>query len=117
MVKPRLMCRKHLLGEHVEIHMFVGSILKGVSMRGYIEGDLMEPAELEARHAALVKEMEARGYRHVSEFQVPTARIKDLMEAKGERYNARVNRNLAKTELFRRCEECASLNRQYKEKK
>jgi hypothetical protein len=28
MVDPRLVCSKHLLGEHVELHMFVGCLLK-----------------------------------------------------------------------------------------
>jgi hypothetical protein len=26
MVPPKVMCRKHLLGEHVEIHMLAGSL-------------------------------------------------------------------------------------------
>ena len=26
MVDPRLLCRKHLLGEHVENHMFIGTL-------------------------------------------------------------------------------------------
>ena len=34
MVPVQYMCRKHLLGEHVEHHMLVGSIHKGLSMRG-----------------------------------------------------------------------------------
>ena len=31
-VDPKLMCNKHLLGEHVEMHMFFGTIQKGISM-------------------------------------------------------------------------------------
>lgn len=41
MVPPELMCRQHLLGEHVELHMFVGAINKGtsvVTLPGYCEG-------------------------------------------------------------------------------
>lgn len=38
-VNPKNMCRQHLLGEHVECHMFVGAILKGISLSGYIKKD------------------------------------------------------------------------------
>lgn len=40
MVPPRHMCRKHLLGEHVELHMFVGSIKNGVRVEGYLANNL-----------------------------------------------------------------------------
>ncbi len=36
MVDPTIMCRNHLLGEHVEIHMFVGTIDQGQSVRGFL---------------------------------------------------------------------------------
>ena len=36
MVDPKKMCRKHLLGEHVEIHMMVGTLLKGRSIDGFL---------------------------------------------------------------------------------
>lgn len=111
MVDPATMCRKHLLGEHVEIHMFVGSIIKGISMTGYIENGLMEPAALYKRHEDLVAEMVDRGYNHRSTFQAHTVELKKLMEARGEDYNARVDRNLAKTELYRRCADCEALGR------
>ena len=42
MVDPRIMCRQHLLGEHVEIHMFVGAISRGKSVKGYLEKGLLE---------------------------------------------------------------------------
>ena len=32
MIDPKLLCRKHLLGEHLEIHMFVGTINKGINV-------------------------------------------------------------------------------------
>lgn len=31
------MCSKHLSGEHLEAHMFVTKMLKGFSLKGYIE--------------------------------------------------------------------------------
>jgi len=69
MVPPQVMCDQHLLGEHVEHHMFVGTILKGVSVAGYIEGGLLQPETLQARHDELVAEMEARGMVHRSPLQ------------------------------------------------
>lgn len=35
LVPTRFVRRKHLLGEHVEHHMLVGSIHKGLSMAGF----------------------------------------------------------------------------------
>lgn len=67
MVDPKTMCREHLLGEHAEIHMFVGAIDHGSSVRGYLEKDLLEVHSLYSRHEELVKEMKRRNYRHNSE--------------------------------------------------
>ncbi len=62
MVDPKKMCRKHLLGEHVEIHMMVGTLLKGRSIDGFLERGLLEPQSARIRHDALAAEMQARGY-------------------------------------------------------
>ena len=67
MVNPRIMCRQHLLGEHVEIHMFIGTINQGKSVKGYLEKGLLEIHNLYNRHEELVKEMKLRGYNHNSE--------------------------------------------------
>lgn len=66
---PALLCRKHLLGEHRELHGLWNILTQG--KRGYRshpetrrwEGKL---AALYARHEALVIEMRRRGYRHAS---------------------------------------------------
>ena len=67
MVDPRIMCRQHLLGEHAEIHMFIGTIDRGNSVKGYLDKGLLEIHSLYERHNALVKEMKRRNYRHYSE--------------------------------------------------
>lgn len=67
MVNPRIMCRQHLLGEHVEIHMFIGTINRGKSVKGYLEKGLLEVHNLYNRHEELVKEMKQRKYNHYSE--------------------------------------------------
>ena len=66
---PERLCRAHLLGEHRELHA-VWSVLT-TDRAGYRnhpetrrwDGRL---AALYERHAALVREMAARGYRHAS---------------------------------------------------
>lgn len=61
-----LMCREHLLGEHVEHHMFVGSINKGIDVSGYIRDGLLNINTLHERHEEIVQEMLRRGYNHKS---------------------------------------------------
>lgn len=65
-VKPEWMCRKHLLGEHVEMHMFVGSINKGKLLIGYTSTGLLDVELLQYRHDELAAEMLRRGYKHQS---------------------------------------------------
>ncbi len=67
------LCRNHLLAEHRELHAIWRVILDG--KRGYSRhpevlrwsGKLMA---LSARHDEQVREMEARGYRHMSRLDV-----------------------------------------------
>ncbi|UCF58765.1 MAG: hypothetical protein JSV15_06875 [Candidatus Bathyarchaeota archaeon] len=66
MVDPRIMCRQHLLGEHAEIHMFIGTISRGNSVKGYLDKNLLEVHSLCNRHDELVREMKRRNYRHYS---------------------------------------------------
>jgi hypothetical protein len=66
MVAPLIMCDKHLLGEHVELHMFVGAIRKGTSLRGYVENGLVEVHNIVHRHDQIAVEMTRRGMSHTS---------------------------------------------------
>lgn len=64
-VDPALLCRAHLLGEHRELHALVGSILKGISIEGYIKSPtsgecLVEVHNIISRHEALHAEMHKR---------------------------------------------------------
>ena len=65
-VSPRLMCDQHLLGEHAEMHMFVGTIRHGISLAGYITGGLVETHRIVQRHDQLAAEMARRGMNHRS---------------------------------------------------
>lgn len=66
MVDPKILCQKHLLGEHVEHHMFIGTIRKGIRIDGYLQNNLLEPKMLYTRHTQLVREMQRRGMNHKS---------------------------------------------------
>jgi len=63
-VNPEILCTKHLLGEHVESHMYMGCIKKGTSLKGYIDKGLVEVHNITKRHNELVNEMIKRGMNH-----------------------------------------------------
>jgi hypothetical protein len=95
MVDPKLLCRKHLLGEHGEIHKFRHNFVKKHKMNGRM--GQIEPAQMESRHNELSIEMTRRGYNHNSPYEQPD--ISHLPEMIVD-----VQESLA--ELCRRCEEC-----------
>lgn len=95
LVNPRVMCRKHLLGEHVEMHMFVGHITLGRKLGRYASEGLVDSRKIQARHDALVKEMQSRGYDHKSPMKY-TDRLDE----------GRVNKEKSLQEILRRCTDC-----------
>jgi len=96
MVNPAGMCRQHLLGEHVECHMFLATFLAGKSLAGYVRNGLLELVRLKTRHDQLAAEMRRRGYRHASPLE-PGRRLPAL---------GRVDAAAARRELARRCRRC-----------
>lgn len=98
----RMMCRQHLLGEHVESHMFIGTINRGVSVAGYADDNLMEFGSLQTRHDELVAEMQRRGFRHRS----PLPAIVRCEQVTPEQRAKRVDRDASFRELLRRCPAC-----------
>lgn len=98
MVNPKYMCNKHLLGEHVEIHMLIGSLLKNKSIKGFLDRGLLEPQNASTRHAELVQEMEARGMKHKSN-------LPELDHLDTNNYG-NVDKLKSITELTSRCEDC-----------
>jgi hypothetical protein len=99
-VKPELMCNQHLLGEHVEMHMFVGTLNKGKSIKGYIDTGLVEVHNLRKRHDEIAKEMEKRGFSHNS--LLPDFECKII---------GKVNRKENLGELRKRCKKCRKLQK------
>lgn len=108
MVPPELMCRRHLLGEHNELHMLAGSLMRGRHLDGFLAKRLLEPSALRERHEALAAEMTARGYRHASplpEFETALSHYPDALRI--ALAVAAVNPDQSRRELASRCPDCA----------
>ncbi len=86
------MCNQHLLGEHLETHMFLGCVQKHKSLKGYIERSIFFPQELKLRHDEIAKEMTLRGMKHKTPMQ--------------ESLSGYVSVVSGLQELIRRCPEC-----------
>ncbi len=70
-IHPRYLCRKHLLGEHRELHGLWNILTKHGARGGYSKHPetlrwVGKTKALYERHEALVKEFGRRGYRHYS---------------------------------------------------
>lgn len=102
MIPPEQLCRSHLLGEHVEIHMLCGTLLKGKSIQGYIDNGLVEPNRLEQRHFALVEEMRRRGYRHVSPIDFEAVMLRKSFPDNVVDVQKSIN------DLRQRCKDCST---------
>jgi len=94
-VDPAVLCRKHLLGEHVELHMAVGSIKRGKNLGRFITDGLIETGAIQSRHQALALEMGRRGYRHKSPLHYHDAL-----------HMGHVDSHASMLELARRCPDC-----------
>ena len=102
MVEPEILCRKHLLGEHVETHMFKGSIQRKKNINGFINNNLLEPMSLLDRHEQLKQEMINRGYNHNS----PLVDDYDLEYLPDSVLYYEIDKESALKDLIKRCPEC-----------
>jgi hypothetical protein len=105
LVNPKIMCRKHLLGEHLELHMLVGCLRKQKNIKGYLENGLADPSLIIDRHRELVAEMKHRGYKHFS----PIGEFPQQVS----RCNIDSKKNVQ--ELVDRCLKCRELKDLYNE--
>lgn len=105
MVEPKTLCRKHLLGEHVESHMCLAIMRRPPSMLGYVKNNLVEPQSLRERHDALAAEMGARGYNHKS--PMPDDLELVVLTLPDEVRFATVGVKSAMLDLHSRCPDCA----------
>ncbi len=105
MIDPKFLCQKHLCGEHLEHHMFIGIIKRKKRVDGYIKNNCFQPRALFERHNLLVSEMERRGYNHKS----PILEIDcDIFYLPYEYQNWEIDCNKSLNDLLKRCSECKS---------
>lgn len=97
-IKPEIMCNKHLLGEHYELHMFIGCINKSKNLNGYLNKGLLETHNLRKRHKEIAKEMKRRGFNHFSALSY--YKIKKL---------GKINKKKNLRELRERCLDCKNI--------
>ena len=105
MVFPQFMCQKHLCGEHLECHMFLGSLKKGSGVKGFLKNNLFEPESLKERHDILANEMTRRNYNHktpmnMDEFKYCVNTLNEMDRA------VKINVRKSFFDLISRCEEC-----------
>lgn len=102
MVDPTLMCNKHLLGEHGELHKFMHNWVKHHRVDGRIAGNAMEPSSYKSRHDVLAQEMARRGMNHRSPLDQP-----DFSYLPVEQRNFKVDVGMNLANLVGRCDSCA----------
>lgn len=102
MINPNILCKKHLIGEHGEIHKHRHNFVKQHSITGRIFPVVqIEPRSMLIRHDQLVKEMLRRGYNHNSPYKMPDiSYLSELVQ------NVKVDLNIALSDLLNRCNEC-----------
>ncbi|MHA2353488.1 MAG: pyrimidine dimer DNA glycosylase/endonuclease V [Candidatus Thorarchaeota archaeon] len=105
MVDTKTMCRKHLLGEHVETHMILGTLKSGIRLDGYVRNNLLELKSLKKRHDEIAAEMVRRGYNHQSPLDWMDEEA-DSVNQTDDVKNSKVDKLLALGDLHSRCSEC-----------
>lgn len=102
MLPPEILCKKHLLGEHGEIHKHKHNFEKRHKIDKRIHPIVqIEPESMASRHDALAKEMMARGYNHQSPYSMPD------ISYLGNQAKVKVNLEHNIADLANRCPECA----------
>jgi hypothetical protein len=103
MIEPYLLCRKHLLGEHNELHKFLPSFRKGIKVHGRFHPvvQIQFQGYIE-RHNALALEMIKRGYNHKS----PLIDVPNFRLIYPQYYDMLVDVNESYYILYNKCPEC-----------
>lgn len=99
---PEHMCRQHLLGEHLEMHMFAATINNKGKIKGYVDNNLVDVKEIKSRHDAIAAEMSRRGYKH----NTPMEKNPDIEYLPVEMRNKKLDKEKSAKDLYERCEEC-----------
>lgn len=102
MLPPEMLCDKHLLGEHGEIHKFRHTFVKHYKIDGRMSPIVqIEPARMATRHDELAEEMTRRGMNHKSPYELPGISYLDPRQRFGK-----VDRAVSFNDLIDRCDRC-----------
>ena len=101
---PEIMCQKHLCGEHLEMHMFLGALKQGKKIDGYLRNNCFQPRMLYQRHDDLANEMSNRGYNHKSDIKVRECLC--VLDLTNEQQYWEINKESALKDLLGRCPKC-----------
>jgi len=101
MINPSLLCKKHLMGEHFEIHKHRHVFEKGYSIEGR-KGQI-EPLAMKKRHDEIALEMENRGYSHKSPYDMPSLGKYNNLDS------FTVDVNISLNDLMNRCPHCKNI--------
>jgi hypothetical protein len=104
MVDPKILCQKHLFGEHTDCHLFLSYLNKGNKIDGYIKNNLLDMKSLWQRHLDLSKEMTSRGYNHKSPIEIESCKF--LENYPKEQQCCKVDADLSLKHLILRCVDC-----------
>ena len=102
MCPTNILCQKHLMGEHGEIHKHRHNFVKRHSVVGRIIPVVqIEPESMQSRHDALALEMTNRGYNHKSPYEMP-----DISYLHQDLRKAKVDVDSSTEDLINRCPDC-----------
>jgi hypothetical protein len=103
MLNPTIMCLDHRLGEHYEIHMFVGHMRRERSIEGYVRNNCIQPRALKWRHDQIAQSLPAAPLHH----SPLSVNVKELIAyLPFEHQRAKVNVEQAFEDLINRCPKC-----------
>jgi hypothetical protein len=101
-INPELLCNKHLIGEHGEIHKHRHNFVKKHKITNRITPIVqIEPQNMETRHNQLAIEMLRRGFNHNSPYELP-----DLSHLNDKERYAKIDINISIRDLKNRCPQC-----------
>lgn len=102
MLEPVLLCKKHLLGAHGELHKHRHNFVKQHKMDGRMEPVVqIEPKSMKVQHDKLAAEMIQRGYNHKSPYEQP-----DISYLPEKYQVAEVDTDISIRDLMERCPDC-----------
>ena len=110
MVEPKVLCKKHLLGEHGELHKFIPTFAKGYKVdKRFSPVVQLQFKGYRRRHDALAEEMLRREMNHKS----PLPELPDFKKIYPQYYDMTVDIFFNLRDLVTRCGDCKDRLQKY----